>query len=169
MSSITKTLLFFIALAAVLTALPGGISHALKNETSDDEKKFRTCSQNMEITDVRFSSRADLGIEVIFDDIGCAIIWRNLQGAFDQTAFDSKATARDFNNLSSVLMSRAFYVINKKLRTPIGFGIAAFRDINGAKAFIKAKGSGRLMNYKEIIRLDLKPPVPPEEDPKKKK
>jgi len=169
MSSIHKTLSFFIALAAVLTALPGGVSHALKNDVSAAEIEFRTCSQNMEITDVRFSSRADLGIEAVFDDIGCAIIWRNLQGAFDQTAFDSKATARDFNNLSSVLMSRAFYVMDKKLRTPIGFGIAAFRDINEAKAFIKAKGSGRLMDYKEIIRLDLKPPLPPEEDKEKKK
>ena len=167
MSSILKSLSFCIALA-VLVALPSGVSHALKNETSEYEE-FRTCSQSMEITDVRFSSQANMGIEAIFDDIGCAIIWRNLQCALDQTTFDSKATARDFKTLSSVLMSKAFYVKNKKLQTPIGFGIAAFRNINDAKAFIKAKGSGRLMSYEEIIRLDLKPPMPPEEDPDKKK
>jgi hypothetical protein len=168
MSSIPKRLLFSIAMAAVLITVQAQFSHGQDNVESE-EVEFRTCSQSMEITDVRFSARAKIGVEVIFDDIGCAVIWRNLQCALDQATFDAKATVRDFNNLSSVLMSKAIYVLNRNLKTPIGFGLAAFRDTRSAKAFIRAKGSGKLMTYKEIIILDLRPPEPPEDDSERKK
>lgn len=151
------------ALASALALMPASYLSA-QTVADVEETEFRTCSQSMEITDVRFSARASIGVEVQFDDIGCAIIWRNLQCALDQATFDSKAKARDFNNLSSILMSKAYYVLDGKLQSPIGFGLAAFRDLKSAKAFIRAKGSGKLMSYKEVIRLDLRPPEPPEED-----
>jgi len=167
MSAKQKSLIVSITLAAMLMALPYGDLRA-EDKGSDSNEEFRTCSQSMEITDVRFSARADIGVEVLFDDIGCAVIWRNLQCALDQNTFDAKATVRDFNDLSFVLMSEAVYVMNKNLHTPIGFGIAAFRNMSNAKAFKREKGSGKIMSYKEIIRLDLRPPTPPEEEPEKK-
>jgi len=167
MSAKQKYIAISITLAAMLLAIPDAGLRA-EDDVSTSSAEFRTCSQSMEITDVRFSARADIGVEVLFDDIGCAVIWRNLQCALDQHTFDSKATVRDFNDLSSVLMSEAVYVINKNLRSPIGFGIAAFRNMNSAKAFIKEKGTGKLMIYKEVIRLDLRPPTPPEEESEKK-
>jgi len=166
MSSIPRAIIYFIAVSAVLISMPVATSYG---KDSTEEAEFRTCSQSMEITDVRFSARAEIGIEVLFDDIGCAVIWRNLQCALDQATFDREATVRDFNNLSTILMSRATYVLNKDLKTPIGFGLAAFRDKESAKAFIREKGSGKLMTYKEILGLDLRPPEPPEEDSEKSK
>lgn len=148
----------FMALAFLVT--PAGSIHARKSKPRIPEG-FRTCSQNMEITDVRFSAKAAMKIDVQFDDIGCAVIWRNLLCAFDQEEFDVVATARDFNNLSTVRMSRAFYVLSNKIVTPIGFAIAAFSDKKSAMAFIKASNTGKLLSYDELIRLDLKLPVPP--------
>jgi len=164
---IPKPVIFSVALVFTLAIMTATLLHA---ETSDESNdiEFRTCSQSMDITDVRFSARAIIGVEVQFDDIGCAIIWRNLQCALDQATFDSKATVRDFNDLSSVLMSKAFYVLDKRLQSPIGFGLAAFSDMRSAKDFIKSKGSGKLLTYKEVIRLDLRPPVEPEETQDKK-
>ena len=161
-----KTLLC-TALALALSVLPA-ISWSADNPKPIKASEFRTCSGTMEITDVRFSASADIGLKVTFDDIGCAIIWRNLQSAMDQTAFDSTALARDFNDLSTVIMSQAHYVLSKKLKTPIGFGIAAFSDKGSAKAFIKESGSGNLMSYRDLIKLDLRPPEPPDPSGEKK-
>lgn len=125
--------------------------------------EFRTCSQSMEVTDARFSGRAVIGVEVVFDDIGCAVIWRNLQCALDQASFDQKATVRDFNDLSILIMSESYYVMDsQRLKTPIGFGIAAFKDKKSAAGYISSKGYGKLLEYRELIRLNLKPPEPPE-------
>ena len=147
------------AIVLVMTALLcTGLSHA--GETED----FRTCSQSMEITDVRFSSRAEVGIEVVFDDLGCTVIWRNIQCAIDQGMFDEVATARDFDDLSIIIMSNSYYVKTDKLITPIGFGIAAFKDKGSAKKFISQHGTGNLLSYWDLIKLELMPPEPPEEE-----
>lgn len=151
--------LFIATALGLLSALPS-LAETKKVINPED---FRTCSQEMEITDIQFSSRASMGLELAFDDIGCAVIWRNIQGALDQTVFDAKATVRDFNNLSTVIMSEAFYVLDKKkLSTPLGFGIAAFKEKKAAKSLIKKNGSGTLLTFYELIKLDLIPPEPPE-------
>ena len=72
--------------------------------------------------------------------------------------------ARDFNDLSIIIMSRSYYVMTDKLITPIGFGIAAFKDKGSAKRFISENGTGKLLSYWDLIKLELMPPEPPEEE-----
>lgn len=153
-----KTALSALLVAALLATAP------VASGADPEKGEFRTCSREMKITDVRFSSRADMGLTVVFDDIGCAVIWRNMQCAMDQTLFDDKATARDFDDLSTIRMSEAYYVLDDNLMTPIKFGIAAFRNIKAARKYMVDNGSGKLLGYRDLIKLDLKPPVKDEED-----
>lgn len=151
-------------IALLLSLLVAGTALAEESVVPAGAEEFRTCSQSMEITDVRFSARAEIGVEVVFDDLGCAVIWRNIQCALDQGRFDQVATARDFNDLSIILMSSSYYVLTDKLITPIKFGIAAFKDKSDAKKFISDHGTGQILSYTELIKLELRPPEPPEED-----
>ncbi len=162
MSAKTKKTLCALLVVALLAIAPAS-GHAAKKKKVK-RIPIRTCSQEMKVTDVRFSARAVMGIKIVFDDIGCAVIWRNMQGAFDQAIFDDKATTRDFDDLSTIKMSESYYVVDENLITPIKFGIAAFKDIGSAKKYIDYNGNGKLLGYKQLIKLDLKPPVEEEED-----
>lgn len=113
------------------------------------------CTQSMEITDVRYGVNAEVGVDVSFSDIGCAVIWRNLQCAMDQMEFDASSLAHDYNTQEEIEMKNAHYALEAGIETPMGYGIAAFKNREDAEKFVAEKG-GKVLSYNELLELELK-------------
>lgn len=116
-------------------------------------------SCNMPILDknIKFSvSDTESLQKVMFDDIGCALIWRDQQCATMQDSFDSNATTYDYYTSEPVRLSDAFYVIQSGVNTPMGYSIIAFKNRNRAEGFLKESKKGRILSYQELLQIKLK-------------
>lgn len=91
-----------------------------------------------------------------FDDIGCAITWRNGECANRQSNFDSNALTFDFGTGEQVAMEKAFYAVGAGVRTPMGFDIVAFKEKAAAEKLVAASGKGRVIKLFELVDLPLK-------------
>jgi copper chaperone NosL len=107
----------------------------------------------MEIKDIRFSATSTVGAPVRFSDIGCAVIWRSLQCARDQMKFDAVAMVRDYRTGEEAPMEEAFFVINSGLETPMGYGVAAFREREEAESFVSENARGRVLTYAGLLEM----------------
>ncbi|MFN3479487.1 MAG: nitrous oxide reductase accessory protein NosL [Thermodesulfovibrionales bacterium] len=92
----------------------------------------------------------------MFDDIGCALLWRDQQCATMQDSFDSNAITHDYYTSERVNMSDAFYVIDSGVKTPMGYGILAFKTKGEAERFTKESKKGRILSYQELLTIKLK-------------
>jgi copper chaperone NosL len=142
LKKLTLILTMFFAISATLSAV------AFSQVTQ--------CKQDMEITEPRFGVEAEVGVKVSFSDIGCAVVWRNLQCAMDQMEFDASAQAHDYETGEVFDMSIGHYVVDVDIETPLGYKIAAFRHKEDAQAFVKKQGKGRILTYDELMALELK-------------
>lgn len=125
-----------------------------------EQKPPLTCKKcDMPVRDEakNFSAIIPKGIEFsAFDDLGCAIIWRNGECATRQMAFDYHAVAHDYLSGEEILMEKAAFVVDADIKTPMGYGIIAFRDKEQALKFAAGRGKAKVLTYQQILDLPLK-------------
>lgn len=92
---------------------------------------------------------------VAFDDIGCALLWRENQCTAIQMSFDATAQVFDYYTEEALNAKDAFYVQDTKIKTPRGYGIAAFKDRESAEKFISENGKGKILTYDDLLMMGL--------------
>jgi copper chaperone NosL len=91
-----------------------------------------------------------------FDDIGCAVQSRNTECASRQTTFDSNAVVYDFVSGEAVPAEKAFFAFKSTFRTPMGYGIVAFKDKTQAEKFAVEHGKVQVVKWFELVDMKLK-------------
>ena len=127
---------------------------------AQDQKKAHTCkncNMNFDNAGKKFSVVVPKGIEFSeFDDIGCALLWKNGECAMRQDAFDNNALVYDYRTEESVPIQSAFFVVEAGLKTPMGHGIVAFKVREQAEQLVAELKKGKVVKYAELDSLKLK-------------
>jgi nitrous oxide reductase accessory protein NosL len=117
----------------------------------------KVCNMKINESDKKYAVYVLEGIEPsAFDDIGCAIKWYNDECAMRQSAFDNYAIVHDYASGESVPAEKAFYVSGPEIKTPMGYGIVAFKAKDQAQKFANERETARVLNYQEVSSLKLK-------------
>jgi len=104
----------------------------------------------------RFSFfQIDVAKPVMFNDIGCGIIWRSKQCTAIQMTFDNTAKVYDFESGEDLYMKDAYYVKGSGITTPVGYGIIAFKDREDAERFAAEKGTGTVLSYDDLLNTEI--------------
>jgi len=142
----------YITLLITLLSLSAPVSQAVANDS------LGQCAANLTtITDAnrKFAvTQEDTSKPVSFDDIGCAIRYRDKQCTTRQMIFDGSVSVYDFNSGEKLSINDAYFVHTDSLVTPKNYGIAAFKNEASAKRFV-ADNAGKVLSFDELIGLDL--------------
>jgi copper chaperone NosL len=114
---------------------------------------------NMKIPDAgkKYSVTLTEGIEpMAFDDIGCSMLWRDGECAMRMSAFDSNARVYDYLTGEPVVIENAFFAYGPEIKTPMGYGIIAFKTREQAAAAAAQSGKAKVLTYLELTSLTLK-------------
>ena len=90
-----------------------------------------------------------------YDDIGCAVMSRNNECATRQMTFDSNAIVYDFVTGEQVPAEKAFFAFKTSFRTPMGYGIVAFKDKAQAEKFAAEHGKAKVVRWFELVDMKL--------------
>ncbi|WHX50696.1 nitrous oxide reductase accessory protein NosL [Paenibacillus woosongensis] len=103
---------------------------------------------NMQVKDDAFATQIVTkdGKSLKFDDLGCMNTWKQENGT-DNIGMDY---VRDYNDKEWVEFSKATYVYDASIRTPMAYGIVSFKDKSAAEAFIKEQGVGQILTANEL-------------------
>lgn len=124
---------------------------------ADDKIKPSVCSVcNMKISEAerKFSvvlPNAEGMGPASYDDIGCAVMSRNSECATRQTTFDRIAIVYDFVSGEQVPAEKAFFAFKTSFRTPMGYGIVAFKDKARAEKFAAEHGKVNVVKWFELV------------------
>jgi len=150
-----KQYLFPFLVSLVLIFASAAAGHA------EDRAKPPICSVcNMSVSEVgkKFSvalpNVAGMG-PASFCDIGCAVQSRNNECATRQMTFDSNAIVHDFITGEAVHAEKAFFAFKSSLRTPMGYGIVAFKDKAQAEKFAAEHGKVKVVRWFELVDMTL--------------
>jgi len=128
---------------------------------ADDQKKPAACSVcNMKVSEAgkKFSvvlpNVSGMG-PASFCDIGCALISRNGECATRQMTFDSIAIVYDLVTGEQVPAEKAFLAFKSSFRTPMGYGIVAFKDKAEAEKFAAEHGKVKVVRWFELVDMKL--------------
>jgi hypothetical protein len=117
----------------------------------------RLCNMHLDPADRRFSVTVAEGMEAsAFDDIGCALLWRDGEGAMRTSSFDANARVYDFRTGEPIMIEQAFFVHRAGLRTPMGYDIAAFKKRDDAESLVQEKGQRAVLTFNQLCSLKLK-------------
>jgi copper chaperone NosL len=122
-----------------------------------EPKKAAVCSQcNMMINEANRKFSAFLpnvsGMgPSSYDDIGCAVASRNSECATRQMTFDSNVVVCDYVTEEVVSAEKAFFVLTPDVRTPMGYGIVAFKDKARADTFAAEHGKVKVVRWFELV------------------
>lgn len=147
--------LFPILLFVVLICTMAAVGRA------EDKSKPSVCSVcNMKISEAerKFSvvlPNAEGMGPASYDDIGCAVMSRNGECATRQATFDSIAIVYDFVTGEAVPAEKAFFAFKTSFRTPMGYGIVAFRDKAQAEKFAAEHGKVNVVKWFELVDMKL--------------
>jgi copper chaperone NosL len=86
-----------------------------------------------------------------FCDIGCAVQSRNNECATRQMIFDGNAIVYDFLSGEAVTVEKAFFAFRSAFRTPMGYGIVAFKDKAEAEKFAAEHGKVKVVRWFELV------------------
>jgi copper chaperone NosL len=127
-----------------------------------EQKNTAVCNQcNMKINeaDKKFSvslpSVSGRG-PAAYDDIGCAIVSRNSEYATRQVVFDSNAVVYDYLTVEAIPAEKAFFAFRSNVRTPMGYGIVAFKDKAQAEKFAEEHGKVKVLRWFELVDEKIK-------------
>lgn len=128
---------------------------------AEGQKKLSVCSVcNMKISEAekKFSvvlpNVAGMGPSS-YDDIGCAVISRNNECATRQMTFDGNAIVYDLVTGEAVPAEKAFFAFKSSFRTPMGYGIVAFKDKVQAEKFAAEHGKVNVVRWFELVDMKL--------------
>ncbi len=122
---------------------------------ADKIVKCKTCKKEIGAELTRNSVvQRDVSKPVTFNDIGCALIYREKQCSSRQNVFDTATRVFDFNDGQEVEITIASYVRSEVVKSPEGHNFVAFKDEVSAKAFLQENG-GELFTYDDVQMLDF--------------
>lgn len=138
------SLFTFLACSNVVIAVESGLTTCTKcgNVITAENKKFSVIQK-------------DASRPVAFDDIGCAILWRDNQCTAIQMSFDATAKAYDFYTEEELDIGSAFFAIAPVIQSPVGYGIVAFKDKASADKFFIENGGDKVLRYDDVLLLNL--------------
>lgn len=91
-----------------------------------------------------------------FDDVGCAVVYRNKECASRQSTFDSNAYAHDYESGAQIPLEKAFFVVKSGVQTPMGYAIIAFKSKEQAGKFAAEHGNASVLKWYQVVDLDIK-------------
>lgn len=148
----TKTFLAGVVLPFVLIWTAGIVETAEKKAPTQCE----VCGMKITAANKSFSVMVtEVLSPMAFDDIGCAIKWRDGECAMRQEAFDDNARAHDYETGASIAMAKAVYVRGAGVKTPMGHDVLAFASKDRAKRFAAKQGKGKVLSYGDLIMLEF--------------
>lgn len=92
---------------------------------------------------------------VSYNDIGCAMVWRDNQCTAIQTTFDSTSVAFDYLDGEEIPIDKASFVRGTGIDTPMRYGIIAFRSRERAERFLAEHPGGTILTYEELLNVSL--------------
>jgi hypothetical protein len=142
----------FILLTA-LVVLAAGLGAAEKQLPSSCKR----CNMRCDAADRKFLVTVAEGMEAsVFDDIGCALEWREGECAMRTSAFDGNARVHDFRTGEPVLIEQSFFVHAAGLTTPMGYDIAAFKNKEDGETLVRENGRGTVLTFNQLCSVKLK-------------
>ena len=124
---------------------------------AEEARKAPACAQcNMKVTDADRKVSAYLpNVQGMgpshYCDLGCAVQSRNTECATRQMTFDANAVVYDFLTGEAVPAEKAFFVFKSSFRTPMGYGIVAFKDKAEADTFAAEHGKAKVIRWFELV------------------
>jgi copper chaperone NosL len=150
----------FISLLAIALLVTGcGGEKKISLDPPDIKYNEAISEMGMFVVDPRYTAAwlPDEGEWILFDDIGEMFKYRVVRFP------DTKARiiwVNDYNDREWVKAEEAWYVQTIEVNSPMGWGLAAFRDEAGAQAFQSEMG-GEIMTWNEALERDWRmPPAP---------
>lgn len=144
---------FLLSLVLICALAPAG--------RADEQKKQAVCSVcNMKVSQegknfsVVLPNVSGMGPSS-FCDIGCAVRSRNDECATRQMTFDSNAIVYDLATGEAVPAEKAFFAFKSSFRTPMGYGIVAFKDKVQAEKFAAEHGKVNVVRWFELVDMKL--------------
>lgn len=103
---------------------------------------------NMQVKDDAFATQIVTkdGKSLKFDDLGCMYVWKNENGTEDI----GKDYVRDYNDKEWIEVSKATYVYDTSIRTPMAYGVVSFKDKASAEAFVAEQGVGQVLHAEDL-------------------
>ncbi|NUU59051.1 nitrous oxide reductase accessory protein NosL [Paenibacillus agri] len=143
-------LLLSLLMLVVLTACGAKKYEALP--INEDVDVCAVC--NMQVKDDAFATQLTTkdGKNYKFDDVGCMNQWKKENGT-DKIGMDF---VRDYNDKSWIQFSKASYVYDAALRTPMAYGVISFKDRASAEAFVKEQGVGTVLSADDLASHEWK-------------
>ncbi len=144
----------FLGLLA-LAALAGACAHRTEPEPPDIRYGRDVCAEcGMIIGDDRFAAAASVaGADpLLFDDIGCLLVYRQKR----RPAW-AAVWVHDYESRSWVRAEGAWFLLSPQVRSPMGWGLAAFADSTRARAR-QADLGGEVLTWAELETRNLTPP-----------
>lgn len=86
------------------------------------------------------------GRSLKFDDIGCMAIWEDENGLTDVNA----RYVRDYHTEEWIFIEEATFAYDMSFRTPMAYGIYAFKNKQDAEKFVEDEGKGIVLSYEEL-------------------
>ncbi len=117
----------------------------------------KQCNMHIATEKRNFSVFITEGIETsAWDDIGCAMAWRDNECAMRMSAFDSNARVFDYLTGESLIIEKAFFAHGSGVKTPMGYDVIAFAKKEDALVFVKKAGQGRVITYNDLMSMKWK-------------
>lgn len=143
-----------IVLVFVFAALVQPSLHAHEQKGAHACKK---CDMKFSDADKKFSVTVSQGIEFSeFDDIGCAMVWKYGECAMRQDAFDNYAVAHDYETGEQVPVQKALFVVESGVKTPMGYGVIAFKTKEQAEKLVAELKKGKVIKYADLDAMKWK-------------
>ncbi|SDW74021.1 nitrous oxide reductase accessory protein NosL [Paenibacillus sp. PDC88] len=103
---------------------------------------------NMQVKDDAYATQLTTkdGKNYKFDDIGCMNEWKEQNGT-ENIGMDF---VRDYNDKEWIEFSKATYVYDESIRTPMAYGIVSFKDKESAEAFVSEQGVGTILTAEDL-------------------
>lgn len=138
---------FLLAAALLLLSACGGEKY---EPVAVDEETDKCAACNMQVKDDGNAAQLITGDGKVykFDDIGCMHEWTAQNG----TENVAVRFVRDHNTLEWVKLEDAFFVYDPSFRTPMAYGVIAFKDEESARQYVEEKGKGVVMDPAELAR-----------------
>jgi copper chaperone NosL len=138
-----------ILILAVLLTAPLAWAHE-GHEPAETDFKSDICAEcQMAVTSRSYAAQiVGSGNPLFFDDIGCLIQYER-QGKVAADAIHARFV-RSVAGDAWLRVDKAFWVLTKEVRTPMGYGLHAFADQKSAESFSATKAGSRLLTWKDV-------------------
>jgi len=118
-------------------------------EAKESNKQTDICKIcNMSLANEKYAGQIALknGDYEMFDDLGCLMDYYKTMNKDDI----GEAFIKDNDSDEWLDVEKSTFVYDKKVPTPMSYGVIAFKDEAAAKKSVEKNGSGKVMSFDEL-------------------